>query len=553
MSAMALLSEIRGIRPITAALDSTAWLRWLALGGILTAAAAFRVPNLATVPPPLADEILASVDIHYLVQTGHHFDGSKAGLLAHLIPIIDGRYLAALSIGDQIVSLRLLAAVFGIATVLLLVPLGSELGNTKLGYLAATSLTIMPWHVYYSRIFFPASEYLFLTVLAVVLALTALRKHSVPLAIGALAAGAMSIYIYPVALITTPMVLASIALYRRRTLGQFSTKAILAIALAIAALAAPYAIEHLVPTDPQVRLANTVASSKMIWGHGLGIGPGLLQFLRTWTGYITPQFILLQGDPNVSQSIQLMGEAGWVAGFLGLVGITTAAIRRTATHQLLLAWLLLYPVSDALTFYDASGNSLRALSGCVVWALLSGVGFLELSRLARGPKSLGLVEGTTFGVLVLQSLAFASLYFGAYGRIYDYSFETGYDRVIRSLQQHGLLSVPITVHAGYERDAVLQYFSHYRLHPTQTVLACYDLPYDVVHFTVPPRIFVIREDPGFSKEPGCVHSDLVGRDLLALNHPLNRPEEATRRLEVIDEFANDSAGRYRTAIVFLHQ
>src|SRR5712691_11552027 len=72
--------------------------RWrVAVVVILVVAASLRIPDLQRVPLPLADEVVATVDFHYLLKTGHHFDGSQAGILAYVTPALDGRF--AISLG----------------------------------------------------------------------------------------------------------------------------------------------------------------------------------------------------------------------------------------------------------------------------------------------------------------------------------------------------------------------------------------------------------------------------------------------------------------------
>jgi len=74
-----------------------------------------------------------------------------------------------------------------------------------------------------------------------------------------------------------------------------------------------------------------------------------------------------------------------------------------------------------------------------------------------------------------------------------------------------------TLHAGYARDATLQYFSHYRLHAADKSLACFALPYTQLHYAALPRVIIVREDRGFAAVSYCVNqSKLIQRDEIAL-------------------------------------
>jgi hypothetical protein len=320
---------------------------------------------------------------------------------------------------------------------------------------------------------------------------------------------------------------------------------------------APYLADHLGGRDAVVANQNSVIDLKLLWNHGMRPLEASSFFLHNWAAYFSPQFFFFQGDPNPSQSVQIIGAVGWVGGLLGFTGIIVSAVKLSRLHILLLYWLVAYPVADALTYFDATGNSLRGLVGCVVWALLAAVGLGWLYALV-GQRGASMTSAPMFrralvGFLALatalQSFVFLSSYWGIYSKTYGYLFETGYDRIYQTIEARGLAGVAITLHAGYERDAVLQYFSNYRMHATQSVLACYDLPDDVIHPAL-PRIFIVKEDPGFAALPGCVHQDLAGRDKVALETSMLR--QRGRTLDVIDDFTLDPEGKFHAAIFYLH-
>jgi hypothetical protein len=493
----------------------------------------------------LADEVLAAVDFHDFQATGHHFSGAAPGILAHVIPALDGRYLVSVFSNPSVGDLRLISAFFGIATVCLMFPLCAELGIPKLGLVAGAALAVMPWHIYYSRLFLPGSEYLFLTVLSLVLLLAGLRRGTLLLLMASALTAIVSIYLYPVSIVTTPLFVAGVVFFRWSEFKRLGPSRVLAPLALGAILLAPYLADHLAATDSVVANQNSVIDVKMIWNHAMPVFQMLLYFVQNWASYITPQFSLISGDPNPAHSIQIMGEVGWVTGFLGLVGILVGVTRRTRLHILLLCWLVAYPIADAITYYDAAGNSVRGLPGSIVWALWAAIGVAWLIEVFRQRYQRGIAA--LIGVAVLfQCVVFASFYFGPYSKRYEYLFETGYTRIYLDLERRGLANLPITLHAGYQRDAMLEYFSGYKLHASQVVLACYDLPFNVVHDVELPRVFIVREDPGFSAQAGCIQHGLTERDTTALS------QDTHRKAEVIDMFANDSSGDYHTAILYLH-
>jgi hypothetical protein len=322
---------------------------------------------------------------------------------------------------------------------------------------------------------------------------------------------------------------------------------------------APYLADHLGATDAVVANQNSVIDLKMLWNHGMPLQETIPFFVNNWAAYLSPQFFFAHGDPNPTQSIQSIGAVGWVGGLLGITGVLVSAVKLTRLHIFLLYWLAAFPVADALTYYDATANSLRGLTGCVVWALLAAVGVRWLFALSEGIVSSmnagPLLRWALVGLLTLatgvQSLVFLSSYWGSYSTTYGYLFETGYARIYQTIKARGLADVPITLHAGYERDAVLQYFSSYRIHATQSALACYPLPEELLN-PVLPRLFVVKDDPGFAVLPGCIPRDLVGRDRATLEASLGRSSGRTRTLDVVDEFNLDPAGKFHAAIFYLH-
>jgi hypothetical protein len=247
-----------------------------------------------------------------------------------------------------------------------------------------------------------------------------------------------------------------------------------------------------------------------------------------------------------------MGEVGWALGAIGWAGIAVAVVRQTRKDILLLGLTVLYPIADALTYYDAPSNSLRGLTGSVIWAVWVAIGIHQIARIRSRSIGAALI-GVTSVAVAIQLALFAGFYFREYSVQYAYAYETGYDGIYGSLQQRGLQTMPITLHAGYQRGAILEYFSRYRLRANDSELACFDLPDSLLHEAVLPRVFIIREDRGFAATPGCVdQTKLIERDKNALLKASPPSGVDSRRLDVIAVFANDPQGDYYTAILLLH-
>lgn len=510
---------------------------------VILMAGLLRFLSLDSVPRAFADEILAAVDIHSVLSDGRHFTGAEAGLLAYMTPILDGRSVAALLLGTSVTDLRIVAVLFGVGSVGLMVKLGDELEDRRLGVLGALFLAIMPWHIYFSRVYLPASETVFLTVLALVLTLVALRKRSALYAVGAITTAVISIYLYPVSILTTPLLLLTVLMLRWQVVRQFGWKRTTVVMVLGVLVLLPYLVGRLASNDATVGAINEIILNRMIWSHGLSASEVIAGISWRWSSYLTPSFLFLEGDPNVRQSIQILGQVAWGIGALGVIGIVSAAIRRTRSDLLLLAWLLLYPVASSLTFLDASANSVRAVMGSVVWALLAALGVRTLLALRNRKLRSVLIAGSTLAVIV-QLIVFSAVYFGSYSREQAYAFETGYERIHQVLKRRGVQDVPITLHAGYQRDAMLQYFSNYKLEAAQVIPACHVLPFDVRHYTVRPRVFIVREDRDYWLESHCIQGDLIRRDIRALRR-------TGAVVEVLKRYPNAPNSEFETAILFV--
>jgi 4-amino-4-deoxy-L-arabinose transferase-like glycosyltransferase len=532
--------------------DRPNWRHWSdvpfefgAMACIVALAAVLRLWDLGNTPPPAADEVLAAVDLHSVSTTGRHFTGASAGLLAYLIPILDGRDFISL-FGTSVTYLRLISAGFGILTVVVVFLLGKELFGSFVGLGAALVLAVLPWSIYISRMFFPAVEVTFLTTLALYLLLLAFRRRSVGVAIGAGLAAAISMYIYPVALVLTPLFILSIVVAKFSLLRKFGLwRTVLTLAVT-AAFFLPYVIQHLVPTDSAVQLANQVTATKMVWNKGLDPFHLFTFVGRNWLSYFSPSFLILHGDPNVRSSTQSIGQIGWLTGIVGILGVFVGLSRRIPNCGLLAVWTILFPLGDAFTYYNAAGDSLRAAMGSVVWSIWAAIFAHEVwKHFGRTHVKRWVVASALVGALIVQTTFFSFNYFGNYAHTYGYAFETGYSQILPALKQHGLQYVPITFVGGYERNYVAQYYSDYQLRIDQTLIACNDLPFNVAHYTVLPRVFVLREDRDYSAVPGCISHGLIDIDLAQLR---SNPDDNVR---TVANYSNADTGPWRTAIVFV--
>lgn len=515
---------------------------------ILTVAAALRLFRLGSVPPPLADEVLAATDIRSLLSVGRHFTGATPEILSWITPALDGRLLIAQLMDPTVGVLRAVSALFGIGTVALVMVLGREFRRPLVGLAAAAALAVMPWHIYASRVYFPASEYLFCTALACLLLLVALRKGSLALALGAGATAAISIYLYPVALFSTPALLAAVIFVRRQELRRFGFFSYLIASEVGLYLLLPYALTRLRASGEVATEVNAVISAKLLWHQGLSLTTVVSRFVGNWASYFDPRFLFVSGDPNVAHSTQRVGQVGWAIAALACVGIFVAVVRRRPLDRLLVLWTILFPIGSAITAVDARANAVRGIAGALVWALWAAVGAAELATLARRRAPVVVAAGVL--AVGVQTVLFLPDYFGSYGRRNASVFEVGYREVYPVLEANSLTGAPVTFHGGFRRADVLEYLSGQRVDVATSVLSCNDLPYKSLDQLAPSAVIVVRDDRSYENDPACSPGSVVERDTARLRM-LERASGGRRRVELLAEYAIDEDGRRAAVFVVL--
>lgn len=517
-----------------------------------------RAYRLGGVPGPLGDEVTAAVTLRHGTALG-------VGILGAITPIIDGRsVLKALGVSG-LTGLRAIPLCFGIITVVVVAVFAAEMFDRRVGVFAAMAVAAMPWAIYYSRVFFPASEYLCLSCLLVL----CLRRgitgdRSLRYAVAAAVVAAASIYLYPPAIVSSPLLTLSV-LGTGSSFGLKRPLRLLAqVTFGTTLFLIPYGIAHLVAVNTATSGINRVIGSRLLLTSGLSVGQMMVRFAHSYVSYFTPAYLAFHGDPNPAQSVRTFGELGLGLTLLGVVGILLClASLKQENSRLLLLLLLLYPVADALTLQNAVGNSDVAVIGVLPWALLAGLGTSRiyvwigdgLQKLAKhGERKRRVCIGVSASVsglcLILgQVCCFVPEYLGPYVSHFAYHFEFGFSRVEAIVKRAGVAGLPVAVDAGYLRNEMYSYFTSGQLNIRSVYQACTPLPRKYLLYAVPEQVLVVREGWDYGSTPGCVSQrSLIARELRALR-------AYGRRFVVLAVFKNapgsPSSATYRTAVILI--
>jgi len=535
-----------------------------------------RAWRLGAVPGPFADEVVSAESLHSLFNTR-----VGGGILSIVTPILDGRLLVKTVMGAKLIDLRIVSLVFGLGTILIVIDLVRRLYGRTASIIAGGAASVMPWAIYYSRIFIPASEYVFFSILMVYAGLALLdRRSNMWLVVGCVSA-AVTVYIYPTSIVSTPLLIAVVVVYRRRAVVRMRLSIWLSSILLFLALMIPYAVGHLVDVGPSTATINRVIGSRLLLNSGLSLGAECAQFLRSYISYFTPAFLAVRGDPNPMQSIQTLGEIGPVLYVIGLIGIIIAIIRiRQPKYQFVILILLVFPVGDALTLQNSIGNSDVAALGIVPWCMLVGIGGAAIIHVVAGATYRKTVDDASAGIssenhsvqtkgkrrniraelAVLCSIMllfgaqlelFAPTYFGRYDNMYGYRFEYGFSSIAYIIKQQKLNSLPVTIDAGYQRSQMYQYFNNNKINIVSSYQSCRLLPYDYLHYAVAEQVLVIREGWDYASTPGCVNQ------LSLIRKEINALRLTGRTVKVEAQFRNDpqqlSGPRYHTVVLLLQK
>jgi 4-amino-4-deoxy-L-arabinose transferase-like glycosyltransferase len=375
------------------ALRSVLAARWplLALGAIFAIGFAIRAIDVTQDPLGFfADEAAAGVDAHAILTTGKDQFGSTLPFLFrsfgdYKLPVFiysELPFVGALGLNE--LAVRLTSVTLGSLTIVTTYLMAGELfrrddveaDRTALGRLraglpalaSAAMLATMPWHIHYSRTGFGEMVSLpLMFTLAMWLFLRAIRRES-SLLPATIALG-VCFYTYRAGWVVLPPFLMVLALVYHRELRRHRRD--LLISFVVFGVTLLPLARHLLfgPSDraSQAWIFNVDSDKSM---------PVL--FFDFYKSYFGPSFLFEYGDAGMITRHYLPGHGVlyWFQLPLILVAFVRMALAWDKRYALLLALLVLYPLSGALS--DTSPISSRTILGSVTFALLCGLGVATL-------------------------------------------------------------------------------------------------------------------------------------------------------------------------------
>jgi 4-amino-4-deoxy-L-arabinose transferase-like glycosyltransferase len=396
--------------------------QWAALAGVLVLAAVLRIYNLENLPAGLyCDEAGNGYNAYALGTAGIDENGrawplyvwsfgtsykNPAFIYAAILPIK--------LLGLSAFSVRLTAALFGIATVAAMFFLGRALLTPWAGFWAALFLALCPWHLHFSRIAFELVTMPFFVVLGVT-DLVRFGQGRRTLARAALFF-AIALYTYVPAQLFVPLLLAGFAFVYFPVLRARRREALIA-AVVFAAIALPllhFDLTHREQSSSYFRHASVLSRE---------LPPLELagQVAANYTAFFTPRFLLYRGgDRILRHQVRGHGMLYPCFGPLLLAGIAVVLTRRDRAMALPLLWLVLYPVAGALMneIPSATRGFIGAAGFCLLAAMGAGAALRAVSFFSARRTSVLALQG----MLVTAEAALLASQASAYWQDYTVNY-----------------------------------------------------------------------------------------------------------------------------------
>jgi len=389
---------------------------WLWLVAILVVATLVRVVGLGRVPPPLfRDEAEKGYNAYCLLKTGCDYEGRRLPLFINVF----GAYTSAIYQYASVPwvglfclkawSVRLTAALVGLATVFFLYLLARAMLDTPTALVAAAVLAVSPWHVCFSRW---AQQGIFMPLLFTVAAWGTVRfrqgwRPGLPVAAAAIGLAA---YAYDVGRVLAPLFLLVLAAVARRELLAHKRWATVS-ALLLAVLVAPtlWFVTH--QSDEALARFRRISIAQ----PGMAPAEVVGRFLANYAAHFNPLYLAHRGDRELRHSPGLgIGEIYPVELPFLILGLCLLARRRDAAAAILIGWLAIGPFASSMT-REGIPHALRSLAGVPAFALILAVGMVESIRWLSGKTRTAAMTGLVIAELACAAFFLAG-YFGSYPR-----------------------------------------------------------------------------------------------------------------------------------------
>lgn len=358
----------------------------LLLSLLLVISGLLRGSFVTTVPPELfGDEVDVGYQAYSLLQTGRDLYNQVLPIYVHSLsewraPLIMYATVPTIAaFGNTELGVRLPEVVFGTLTPLLLFFLVyHETRSRNLAIFSSFFLCFLPWHIFYSR---AAYESVFLIDFLLLGTLLFLRKNYFFSALFF----ALTIYTYSTAVVFTPLWLAGLSLLTRR-------RPHLVFVAAFLLLVAPFALTLLAGHSQdrfnhisvfsettivdQVNLLRRDEPSRISVLFNNKYQAYARVIMYNYFRAFSTDFLFINGDPVVRQSIQVIGQLLPLTAPFLVLGLIVFALEK---RWFWFVWLFLAPLPSSFT-QDGGFHATRLFLMIPPLVVFLGAGFAALVR-----------------------------------------------------------------------------------------------------------------------------------------------------------------------------
>lgn len=428
------------------------------LGIILALALVLRIGMINKIPPELfGDEIDVGYQAYSLLKTGRDlynqampfYIKSLSEPRAPLLMYSTVPSVAALGLNEY--GVRVPEVIFGVLGVLIFFVLTRN-------YVASLVLSIVPWHIMYSRAAFEVVLMLDLIMLGVIL----MQKKRYILSFLLFA---LSMYTYSTAVIFTPLIILALCgknLWRLRNyliiFALFLAPLLLVIITgdgrsrfsSIGILGNRDLVDQVYEMKNQSGLnSDRIFYNKYIQTSNLIMS----NYLRAFS----PEFLFLRGDPVMRHSVQVSGGLMSIMSIFFVVGIYVLAKNK---QWFWLTWLLLAPIPSALT-YDGGNHATRLFLMLPPLCLAVAMGISKLSKTR--------LLMTVYWLLITVNLVWVGYYYlNNYPKSSWIWWHVGFKSIMQDLarldSQYSRVFINNTYEPSLERFLFWNKFSPEKLH-----------------------------------------------------------------------------------------
>lgn len=404
---------------------------------IVVLAFILRAYSLTDVPSGLnQDEAVSGYDAYSISTNLHDHKGNFMPIAFesfgdYTSPILTYLLVPFVKVmGLNMLSIRLPVALLGTLSVLLIFRISLKIiDNINVALVGALLLCLMPWSISLSRWSIPPNIVVFFLLLSILWLFEAVndqRKYKYILF--GITFGLLT-YTYPTLKLFVPLMAVSIIYILLR--NKVQKKYILISFATTILIALPILIMTILNGSKYNSRFNEISI--------LSLNMPVIEFIKRYIEYFTPNFLFGFGDSNIMQHIPRFGLIYGIFGFLFYPGVMLiiyklyqgTVLKEKMCLQILLSWLVIFPIPASLTRdYD---QTLRVVHGLPLIIIIICY-FFNFVLNNVGFKRLWLNIFVIF--IFFNSILFINFYFNTYPNLSRVGFQYGTKQIYEYLLAH---------------------------------------------------------------------------------------------------------------------